>query len=194
MKTGEYSNLASCILRVCGWSDVDVFMTLLEEKRKMSHSFHPEAKSLICTYFNLSPTEVDDMKVEEFLDYVAQVEAVAGKKIYNTRRDRIKNRLTGDPSSAHSMPPMVGGSRSTADAGIHQALQQAGMGNAYESLSSRIERETGAEPVPYEIALEHKGKRPDEHLAKGKIDKTVTWDKDRATFQNSKVWGDGPTV
>jgi hypothetical protein len=186
--TGQYTNLAGTILGVSGWSDEEAFMSVLEEKRKLAFTHHPEATALICTYFNMSPDRVHNMKFEEFLSYVAQVEVITGKRVYSTKRDRIKGALS--PSVPQIAPQPAGGNK-WSPPNILEAMKMSGMEPAAEDLRRRMQEETGKTPVTIEEALKTR-KRPDENLSKGGISKTLIGKKDY--LENPESWKDGPPI
>jgi len=188
LRTGEYVALCESILKISGWGDENVFLTILSEKRKEAQSFHPEAKALICSYFNMNPLDVDNMGIEEFLSYVGQVELVAQKRLYSDKRDRGKRVPTPVPPPPIRAP--VDNKWSGGD--VFDSLRMSGIEPAQRSLRERIFNETGNDPISIREAIINKRERPPENLSKGDIKKTVIGKDDYQ--ENEHAWVDGPPI
>jgi hypothetical protein len=194
LRPGEYTNICGAILGVSGWSDDAAFFEVLDEKRRDAFSHHPEAKALICTYFNLSPVEVEGMKFEEFLSYVAQVELITGKRIYTNKKERIQGALRQPLQHQHRAPATVPSAvgNKWAPPQLFDALRSSGIEPAEDQLSRRIEEETGNIPVSIAKALERKKQRPNENLSRGDVARTVISRTDHP--DNPDAWTDGPPI
>ena len=165
MKTGMYTNLATAILKISGWREEEVFLQILEDKRHDVRSTHPEAKALICQYLNVDPAYVNSLNIEKFLEHVAEVEVITGKRIYNTKKQRTRERLS---PQRHVAPLQPAGELKS-----WQQLQTMGVGPSFDTLARAIQDETGNVPVSLEEALDRKSQRPKENLPKPDIDKIV---------------------
>ncbi len=165
LKTGQYTSLATAVLRISGWREEEVFLEILEEKRQVVRSTHPEAKALICQYMNVNPEYVNALNIEKFLEHVAEVEVITGKKIYNTRKQRSRERLS---PQQHVPTLQAGGSQSN-----WEQLQAMGMAPSFDTLARTIQDETGNVPVSLEEALDQKSQRPKENLANRDVTKVV---------------------
>lgn len=177
---GELLALADSIIKASGWGDPEVMLRVLDEKRKTAQLMFPQAKSALCTVFNMKPDEVGALQIEEFSDLVSQAEIVTGQRLFKTRAHR------GIPS----IPPPQGYATPGGKWGASGVnLQTAGIEPSFDSLSNRIENETGNVPLTYEEAKDRK-KRPEENLPKKGLEKAVSWVHDLRQFQNPDAWPD----
>lgn len=184
LKVGSVILLADVIIKASQWGDIEKFLDVLDEKRKMAPTMHPAAKAAICSVFNMKPMEVDNLRMDKFLDLVAQTEIV------------IKQRLYGKDQEGQRHPeqrgiPQRSSSRAINWSATHQTLVNEGIEPSWNQLLAKMVDETGKAPVPLSEALKNR-KRPDENLPAKEIAQHIPWDRDLRDLVNprSAAWVD----
>jgi len=184
LRLGELLGLSEAILKTSGWSDPDIFLDVLDDKRKTTNLMFPQAKSALCTVFNMKPREVDELQIEEFAELVSQAESAMGQRLFKSKR---RNKESNEHGPIPEMRPVPEDGKWAASPGD---LQSAGIAPAFNSLIERIEDETGNTPLTYNEAKKLK-RRPSENLPKAELNKEVQWVDDLRKYQKPEEWPDG---
>jgi len=177
LKIGTSILLADVIIRASQWGDIEKFLGVLEEKRQRVPTMHPAAKAAICSVFNMKPWEVEALRMERFLDLVAETEVVIKQRLYG--KDQ------GQAAQTQRGVPQRGPSRAINWSATHQALVNEGIEPSWNQLLSKMEDETGKTPVPLSVALKNR-KRPDENLPSKEIAQHIPWDRDLREFTSPR--------
>lgn len=183
LKIGATILLADVVIKASQWGDIEKLLEILDEKRKMAPTMHPIPKAAICSVFNMKPAEVEALRMDEFLNLVAQTELVIKQRLFE------KN--PGGPQQMQRGLPQRGGSRSINWSATHQTLVNEGIEPSWNQLLAKMVDETGKAPVPLSEALKNR-KRPAENLPAKEIAQHIPWDRDLRDLVNprSAAWVD----